>query len=49
MRKNRVKKAFTLVEIVIVLIVISILIGVLFQVYSAIAQVAVRIRLEKQV
>lgn len=49
MRKNRVKKAFTLVEIVIVLIVISILIGVLFQVYSAISQVAVRIRLEKQV
>ncbi len=49
MRKNRVKKAFTLIEIVIVLIVISILIRVLFQVYSAIAQVAVRIRLEKQV
>lgn len=49
MRKNWVKKAFTLVEIVIVLVVISILIGVLFQVYSAIAQVSVRIRLEKQV
>lgn len=49
MRKDRINKAFTLIELVIVLIVVALLMGVLFQVYITIAKVSVRIRLEKQV
>lgn len=50
MRKNAiVKKAFTLVEILIVLIVTALLIGVLFQVYRNIADVSLRVRYEKDI
>ncbi len=43
------KKAFTLVEIMIVLVIASILIGVLFQVYRRITDVALRVRYEKDI
>lgn len=47
MGKNKVK-AFTLVEMVIVIVVTAILFGVLFQVYNSIAQTSVRVRLQKE-
>ena len=50
MRKNTInKKAFTLVEILIVLVITAILIGVLFQVYRNIADVSLRVRYEKDI
>jgi prepilin-type N-terminal cleavage/methylation domain-containing protein len=48
MRKNTVKRAFTLVEVVIVLIVAALLITVLFSVYRTTADVALRIKYQKQ-
>ena len=50
MRKGQIvaKKAFTLIEVVIVLIVASLLIGILFRVYSTTADIAMRIKYQKQ-
>jgi type II secretory pathway pseudopilin PulG len=42
------KKAFTLIEIVIVLITAAILIGILFRVYTTTADIALRIKHQKQ-
>lgn len=49
MRKSTVKKAFTLVEILIVMVIAVLLLGVLFQVYRNISDVALRVRYEKEV
>jgi prepilin-type N-terminal cleavage/methylation domain-containing protein len=49
MRKRQItKKAFTLIEIVVVLIVTALLIGVLFRVYRTTADIALRIKYQKQ-
>ncbi len=50
MRKGQIipKKAFTLIEIVVVLIVFALLIGVLFRVYLTTADIALRIKHQKQ-
>ena len=49
MRKGPVgRKGFTLIEIVIVLITAAILIGILFRVYTTTADIALRIRHQKQ-
>jgi prepilin-type N-terminal cleavage/methylation domain-containing protein len=48
MRKGQVKKAFTLIEVVVVLVVASILIGVLFRIYRTTADIALRIKHQKQ-
>jgi prepilin-type N-terminal cleavage/methylation domain-containing protein len=47
MKQKRINRGFTLVEIVIVLVVMSLLIGVLFKVYQRIADISVRVRYEK--
>ncbi len=49
MRKSSIKKAFTLVEILIVMVIAVLLLGVLFQVYRNISDVALRVRYEKEV
>lgn len=48
MRKGQIKKAFTLIEIVIVLIISAILIGILFRVYITTADISLRIKHQKQ-
>ncbi len=49
MRKGQiVKKAFTLIEIVIVLIITAILVGILFRVYLTTADIAMRVKYQKQ-
>lgn len=48
MRKGSIKKGFTLIEIVIVLITAAILIGILFRVYTTTADIAMRIKHQKQ-
>lgn len=49
MRKGQVgKKAFTLIEVVVVLIVASLLIGILFRVYRTTADISLRIKHQKQ-
>jgi prepilin-type N-terminal cleavage/methylation domain-containing protein len=48
MRKGQIKKAFTLIEIVIVLVITAILIGILFKVYTTTADIAMRVKYQKQ-
>lgn len=49
MRKGQiVKKAFTLIEIVIVLVITAILVGILFRVYLTTADIATRVKYQKQ-
>ena len=51
MRENRImqkKKAFTLIELIIVMVVAAILFGVLFQVYASITQISLRVRFQKE-
>ena len=42
-----IKKAFTLVELTITMIIISLLIGIVFQVFIVISHIAVKIQNEK--
>jgi prepilin-type N-terminal cleavage/methylation domain-containing protein len=43
------KKAFTLIEILIVLFIVGMLIGIMFKVYTTVAQIAFRVEQQKNV